>query len=336
MEIYIKGYNLQLPDRFEQEIISTIHNATCYFGNLSNPINSPYYPARSDAKIMRDDVISSVIIVSEMLEKHNIVDARTKIPLIVANGVFMVYGEKYMNLVSKIAENISTEENNIDMVINEGFRFTPPLMALETLTNATMSFIAQYTGLKSHNTTFGNSSIASFYALQESEYLSLSQIPIVLVSSNNASVFSFSTNSSALGYGEGWKESSASACLLVAGEKSGALAKITQLKSGTEIPNLYKTEITRNWKQLLPDSSADLLLFSGAYDEKTYQEDLEYCQTINQNAESLFNKYGNMGSSNLFVSIIYAIEKLSDQVRVIDIVDRDIYNRESFVRVEVC
>lgn len=336
MEIYIKGHNLQLPAYFEQITMSSIHEASFNYGTLLSLVESPYYPARSDAKIMRDDVISSVIIVSEMLEKCNINGSRGKIPLLVANGAFMVYSEKYMNLIAKISENILTEPGNIDMVINDGYRFTPPLMALETLTNATMSFIAQYTGLKFHNTTYGNSSISSFYALQESELIISQNDPIILVSSNNASVFSFSTNSAALGYNKGWKESSGSACLLLSKENAGAMAKITELKSGNSIPDLYSTEIIRNWKELLPERNADALFFSGAYDEETYQKDLAYCQTINNNVESIFYKYGNLGSCNLFIGIILALEKLSDKIRIIDIVDRDIYGRESLVRVELC
>jgi hypothetical protein len=336
MELFINGYNLQLPDQFEQVQVSAIQNFSFYTGTLTLPIDSDHLPARSDAKIMRDDVIASVVIVSEMLASLNGTQTKDEISLIVANGAFVDYGGKLKNFVNKVYQSLDPEMLSKNQLVNNIYRFSPPLIILETLTNSTMSFIAQYTGLKSHNTTLGNTSIASFYALQEAEHNSAKKSSMILVSSNCGGVYSFLTNSAILGFKEEWRESSASACLLLSGENEGAFAKITQLVADNTIPDLYKNEIVRNWKQLLPDSKADAIIFSGAFDLQSYQEDLDYCQRLNMKVDSLFNHFGNMGPSNLYAGIIHAIKLFSDQYQVFDIVDRDVYGRESLVRVERC
>ena len=51
--------------------------------------------------------------------------------------------------------------------IRKIYRSCPPLIALETLTNSTMSYVAQYSGLKFHNATFGNTSQSFYMAINE-------------------------------------------------------------------------------------------------------------------------------------------------------------------------
>jgi hypothetical protein len=43
-----------------------------------------------------------------------------------------------------------------------------------------------------------------------------------------------------------------------------------------------------------------------------------------------------MGPSNIFFGIIKAIEFIQEGSAIIDIVDRDVFGRESIIRVEKC
>ena len=53
-------------------------------------------------------------------------------------------------------------------------------------------------------------------------------------------------------------------------------------------------------------------------------------------SRSLFDDYGNMGSSNLVMGIIQGIQLLNEGMPFVDIIDRDLYGRESHVRIAKC
>lgn len=202
-----------------------------------------------------------------------------------------------------------------------------------------MSFIAQYTGIKGNNATFGNTSISSVYALQEAS-IALQTAPMVIVNSSNcAGDYSYLTNSSVLGYDEEWKESTGVACLLLGSQQNDdrtSLARITLVKNSFNIPNLESKGIERAWSELIPNTDANAIICSGAYSEKENQLDIDYCKKHNSNVYSHFSIYGNLGPSNVFFGIIKALEFIKKGSNIIDVIDRDVFGRESIIRVEKC
>ena len=84
------------------------------------------------------------------------------------------------------------------------------------------------------------------------------------------------------------------------------------------------------------DTDADAIICSGAYSEKENQLDIDYCKKYNSNVYSHFSSYGNLGPSNVFFGIIKALEFIQKGSNIIDVIDRDVFGRESIIRVEKC
>lgn len=342
MHNYILAYDYQLAQHFEVLEVSRVRKSSFTAGKLKLDTESPFYPSRSDEKIMRDDVIASILSIKKMLndaEKKEITLSEST-ALFVANGAFMDNPEKHLRRIPEVYQSFTAEMSEEEK-IKQIFMASPPLLALETLTNGTMSFIAQYTGLKAHNTTFGNTSQASFYALEEAlqTIQNSSEKTALVCACNSGGSYSFLTNSTILGKETGMKESAATANLFLknSSEKpANALCKITGVKSSVTIPSLGENKIERTWKKLVPHKPADAVVFSGAYDQIDYQLDLDYCKTMSEKTFSYFPECGNMGPANLFLGIIKAIEFINQDAHVVYIVDRDVYGRESLIRLEKC
>ncbi len=342
MHNYVLAYDYQLAQHFEVLEVSRVRQSSFTAGKLKLDTESPYYPSRSDEKIMRDDVIASILSIKKMLS-----DAVTKgleispsTALFVANGAFMDNPEKHLRRIPEVYQSF-TPEMSEEEKIRQIFMASPPLLALETLTNGTMSFIAQYTGLKAHNTTFGNTSIASFYALEEAiQTIQNSSAKMALVCAcNSGGSYSFLTNSTILGKETGMKESAATANLILKNsveKPAHALCKITQAKSSLTIPSLGENKIERTWNKLHTDGRSDAIIFSGAYDQLDYESDLAYCKTMSEKTFSFFPICGNVGPANLLAGIIKAIEFINQNAHTVDVFDRDVYGRESLIRLEKC
>ena len=234
----------------------------------------------------------------------------------------MVLLLKHLNRIINVYKSIEKGSSQEEIIRNI-YRASSPFIALETLTNSNMSFIAQYTGIKGDNATFGNTSISSVYALQEAS-IALQTAPMAIVNSSNcAGDYSYLTNSSVLGYDEEWKESTGVACLLLGSQQN-------------DIPNLESKDIERSWSELIPDTDADAIICSVAYSEKENQLDIDYCKKYNSKVYSHFSSYGNLGPSNVFFGIIKALEFIQKGSNIIDVIDRDVFGRESIIRVEKC
>ena len=59
-------------------------------------------------------------------------------------------------------------------------------------------------------------------------------------------------------------------------------------------------------------------------------------KTLNIPSLSIFGKYGFLGVSNLTFGIIQGIKHIENGFKIIDVLDRDIYGRESLIRIESC
>lgn len=336
MNLYIKGYKFNAPVTFQERNMSQIKQQSYTAGNLCIELDESKHANRSDEKIMRQDVKGSILVINQMIEASDLPDNIENVPLYVANGAFVENTDKHLKRIVDVYKTIEKDTSEADK-IRKIFRASPPLVALETLTNSSMSFIAQYTGIKGNNATFGNTSIAALHVLQEAK-IALLDSPLVIVNSSNCGGdYSYLTNSSVLGYDEQWKESAGVACLLLSKEQDGeSLAKITILRNSFKVPDLETKTIERNWSELIPDNKTDVLIFSGAYSESTYESDKIYCEKLNPKVFSWFKTYGNMGPSNVLFGIIKAIDFIAEGSQIIDVLDRDIFGRESLIRVERC
>ena len=338
MNFNIIGYNCAFPDSFLKKQVSVIKGTSYILGNISADKSDVYYPSRSDEKIMRQDVKVSILVMNHLIDELNLKDNVAEIPLYVATGAFIEDSSKHLAKISNQIQKFSKETTDVEKV-KKIYRVSPPLVALETLTNSTMSFIAQYVGFKNLNTTFGNTSISAYYAIKQA-LNSLENKKFAVVNSSNCSGnHSFLTNSTIIEHHENWKESSSVGCLVFSKSETDDdrnLCKISCLKNSNTIPDLENTKIDRQWKSLLPDRKADLIIFSGAYTHFEFKLDLEYCKSLCPNVYSLYEEYGNMGVSNIVLSLIKGIEFLKKKYQKIDILDRDIYGRESLIRIEKC
>ena len=337
MNVYIKGFDAVFPNNFELESFSNEFDHSFTNGTINAEFNSEFTPNRSDEKIMRRDIKISVVSILRLLKKIGLEDPEVleKTALFVANGSFIEDTEKYMNKISvykNISDDLSEEEKMYKI-----YRASPPLLALETLTNSSMSFIAQYAGVKYHNTTFGTSSLSAYYALKEAIGSIKSDLneQAIVCASNSGGGYSFLSNSAVVGYKKGWKESTAVGNIILSSTKGSSVCKISMMSSGTRIPNLKDQTIRRDWSSLVPEDS-EFVIFSGAFCEETNESDRLYCENNFKYSRSLFDDYGNMGSSNLVMGIIQGIQLLNEGMPFVDIIDRDLYGRESHVRIAKC
>ena len=289
----------------------------------------PNYPVRSDEKIMRQDTIASILATSDLLENYKTEIQKEETGLFVASGVFIENVEKHLGHLTRVYDKIK-DEQDVSEKNYKLYRISPPLLALQTLTNSTMSFIAQYTGLKGNNATYGNTSYGAFQALNQAKIDSeLRKKNTVVVSSNGAGEYSFLVNSVHRTNHNEWKEGACAGALIVGPKSNNAIAEIKSLNSGKQ-DSFFDGIIQRNWKELI-DENVDAAICSGAFTLQEDADDIEYCREICSNVYSHFGEYGNLGASNVLASIQKGIEFLNNGIASVAVLDRDIYNRETAV-----
>lgn len=328
MDIRITRFNCILPANFRLIQASAEKNLSFLSGELVPDRSSPFFPERSDEKIMREDVKAAVIAVQEMMNGYS-ESLLEDTDLYVANGVFIEDTGKQLQRVidiyRQIEDNFPEEEK-----VRRLYQATPPLLALQTLTNSSMSFISQYAGIKGNNTTFGNTSQSAFHAIQKAAFALQSGTERVLVcASNCGGAVSYLTSQSFFEEKENWKESAAAACLFFETDlNAAAVCRITGMKMENH------PEHSNALSQFIADEITHIV-FSGAFTEEQYRADLNAFQSTGKQAFSYFPEYGNLGSANLIMSVIKGIELLqSNEESIIALVDRDVYGRESYIRIE--
>ncbi|MEX1002409.1 MAG: hypothetical protein WDZ35_09875 [Crocinitomicaceae bacterium] len=335
MNIFVSGCKQIYSTDFSEKKVTECKHKTFTSASLELDKNSPFYPKRGDEKIMRSDTAMAVVAVQQLLAEAGIKISREETALYVASGVFIENIEDHLGHLMRALEKIKDAKTEADK-INLIFRASPPLLALQTLTNSTMSFVAQYVGIKGNNATFGNTSLSGFHALEAAvAEVTYTDNCAVVVASNVGGEYSFMMNSSLYPHTEGWKESGAVGTVLLTKKPTpNSLCRITQMATSTHLPNLHSTAIQRNWKNLLPDTKSDAIIHSGAYTEAVFQADDSYCKKLNKPTASFFTANGNMGSANVLASLQKGIDMLAEGRSCIDLLDRDIYGRESAIRIE--
>ena len=81
---------------------------------------------------------------------------------------------------------------------------------------------------------------------------------------------------------------------------------------------------------------SDLIICSGAFTPRENVKDLEYCQSFGVESHSLFESYGNLGAASSLLGIIEGVEKFKTATATVHVVDRDIYGRESIIKIKKC
>tara|TARA_B100000768_G_scaffold127486_1_gene118104 strand:+ start:15184 stop:16200 length:1017 start_codon:yes stop_codon:yes gene_type:complete len=338
MTFNLIGHSSFIAEEFDEIVLSQDQNKKVVSGIINLDKDSNYYPSRSDEKVMRDDVKMSVVTVQKLLNDSHLSKSEIeKMSLYVANGAFIQYFQKHMSRVLRVYKELQGVMGELNR--KKIYRASPPLLALETLTNSNMSFISQYGGIKGNNTTYGNTSIGAYYAIQRACKDLLNGIENSIVcASNSSGTYSQISIGSAMN-SSFFKESSAGANLLFSSKKienKKPICKITNMNHSKIVPNIYQKFVERNWSQLLEKNQSDQLIFSGAIDDETFDKDYSYLTKIHSNIFSLYPKYGSLGASSIPLGIIQGIKYVQEGSNVVDIVDRDLYGRESLIRIERC
>lgn len=334
MKAFILGCNEALPSKFTKVYPTQLKPLSFDSGELELDLNDSFFPVRSDQKIMRTETKQAVISTQQLLANYKgELDAEST-GLFVASGAFVEHLEKHIGHLLRVFENIKDSETETDKLRNI-FRASPPLLALQTLTNSTMSFVAQYTNVKGNNATFGTSSLGGFHALKEACYESMMYgNSALVVAANVGGEYSFMSNSSLRVDTGGWKEGAAVGSVLIGNSQENAIASITACESSSEVTGMGSKQIERNWKTLISDNKSDAIIFSGAFTANENKEDQEYLKDFHPNSLGSFEQVGNLGPVNILHGINKGVELLKQGAQVVDIIDRDIYNRESWVRIE--
>lgn len=338
MTFKLIGHSSFIADEFNEIILTQDQNKKVVSGTISLDKDSNYYPSRSDEKVMRDDVKMSVVTIQKLIhDSHLSKSDIEQMSLYVANGAFIQYFQKHMSRVLRVYKDLKGVMGELNR--KKIFRASPPLLALETLTNSNMSFISQYGGIKGNNSTYGNTSIGAYYAIQKAcKDLLNGQENAMVCASNSSGTYSQIMIGSAMN-SSFFKESSAGANLLFSSkniENKRPICKITNMNNSKIAPNIYQNSVERNWSQLLDKNQSDKLIFSGAIDDETFEKDFSYLSKIHSNIFSLYKKYGSLGASSIPLGIIEGIKDIQVGLDVVDIIDRDLYGRESLIRIERC
>lgn len=327
MKICITRTSAILPDSFRQVEASVEKQLSLVSGELLTDRSSPFFPERSDEKVMREDVKASVVAARQMLADYD-KQLLEETDLFVANGIFIEDTGKQLQRMIEVYRALGSD---VDMQekVRRLYQATPPLLALQTLTNSTMSFVSQYTGIKGNNATFGNTSLSAFHALEKAvAALEAGSERALVCASSGGGVVSFMTFQSFFDDREGWKESGAAVCLFLEKNKPGT-ARITGLRS-----NQRTEKQVPAWEELRIDDRATHTIFSGAFTRRQYETDLGYCSGFAKNVFSFFPQYGNLGPAGPLLAVTRAQEIIAaDPSALVDIFDRDPYGCESYIRI---
>ena len=337
MGVFITGYNYNLANQFKSVIASEINKTSFTSGELFLDRSSPFFPGRSDEKIMREDVKSSIITVNKMLSDFTNEKFDDNTDLFVSNGVFIEDTGNHLERILSVYNQIGDESTEVEK-IKRLYQAAPPLLALQTLTNSAMSFIAQYTGIKGNNSTFGNTSNSGYLAINKGiqSLRNKNSGKSVVCASNCGGVQSFLTFSPFYSSTENWKESGASACLLFEKGNSNLrnLGRITKTINHKSFVVLNQSAEEPDYIKLVSDNLGEYCIYSGAYTAIDYEKDKMYFQNHYKKSFSFFPDYGSFGAANVIMSVIKAIELIGQGVEQIDVFDRDPYGRICYLRLE--
>jgi 3-hydroxyacyl-[acyl-carrier-protein] dehydratase len=308
-------------------------------GALEPDKESEFYPERSDTKLMRNDIIESIIGLSGLMKELGISEKqRESLGLFIANGVFLENADTFVTSLTKAFSNPSIE-NRLGAV----YKYTPPLLALETLTNSSMSFIAKYLSVKGYNITYGNTSASGFAALEDAiRYIKNEKSAACIVGASNCGgiysnlmfrKFYIST--------EGWHESAGTAFFMLENSQNQTLigkpkVKFIHTSNSVHIPSiLHKSKQRFHLDIVKKGPEIDHLILSGPFTSGENGRLVDHFSDAGYSCQSRFGKTGNQGPVNIFSGVLEGIELLQRKsLNRVGILDIDPYQRASYICIE--
>ena len=216
------------------------------------------------------------------------------------------------------------------------------MYVLRTLANATECFVAQMTGARGDNATFGLSSHSTHYALLEGmRRIENSEAEMALVgASNGIGVFSALIVGNFNQAGFEWRESEGAGILLLESGESASrsgrrpLAEIVSIHSGKSIPDIFSDRPAAPPYQGFQHDLADFCLYSGGLSRDDHRLEEKACKGKWQATFSWFNQLGITGNNAILLNVATAVALFkkgrADQV---DCLNRDSFGRESFLKL---
>lgn len=337
MKPFIKDFVYVLPEEYETLHLSKLANETGSFSKFTNDPKHPFHPKRSDSKIMRADVIASIIKLSEFFERLGIrEEEHLDMSLYIANACFLEETNRYIERINKILDTFTIEDKESQAKVL--YKYLPPLSALETLNNSTMSFVAQYLNIHGNNSTYGTSSYSSYMVFHAgiNDILLKQANHVLLGGSNVACSYSGLYNWNKFPEHQGWKESSCASYLLLQNHAESALAQISTWKTNDLVPSLIHKPKYPDFKQFFKElEPIDQLVYSGAYQDSDHERMQEALDGIAPEMFSCFDTFGNMGSSNMSMNVCKAVELIqADKAERVGALDYDLFGRVSYLEIQ--
>jgi hypothetical protein len=360
-EVFLTGYSIRLPgieqlsdmemlldgekDISQKTIKQVDGNRMAEFGDMEFSPETAFYPQRQDAKIMRKDVLASTICAGELMEKMRFPEMSVPdIPLFISGGIFV---ENIFGQTDKTAEAFKKAINNDDKVKMREmlYKAIPPLLALNTLTNAASSYVAQYSKLAGRNTTLGNTSLSGAQALSLAHNEIAKGLNDVAVAGagSRGEMFSFLAFNRFIGGQDTWSES-VGACLLAISDESFCekqnqtpLCRIDEIVFSRNVPSLVaKTDFNQiSFSNDIKD--VPLVIFSGAFtpDSMKKQETL-FKNLCSGRVFSWFPYLGNTGPVNMMLALLSCTVFMRKyNISSAACVDVDPYNRQSMIKISL-
>ncbi len=313
----LDGFFVEMPEK--QEVFPG-HFCRFREPHIANDVK--FYPKMSDIKVMRTDVVASVISCLELFENLQIQDSeKLNMALLVANSNFIDNENLTFESLAPSIEMMNTVLSDAEKNHQFGVSISP-LLPLKTLTNSTESFIAQYCKISGPNSTYGSTSVSPFQALEDAiTFLELDQCTSALVGGSNfAGTFSYSMNYQQIPKSDTYLESTASSFIFIEtlenAEKHGRkpLAKIVDLHFNEPLA-----------------SQDNLIVFGGAFNNLHYKQLLEKYNHLN--IHSWYPSLGNLGAASMGFGITYALKKFDQGVSRICIFEENIFGNSASLTI---
>lgn len=314
------------------------------FGDIGILPDTPFFPQRQDAKIMRKDVLSAAICAGELMDKSKLPsEIIPDISLFLSSGVFvenLFNDNEKMTGMFRQALRMDDGAKKREML----FKVVPPLLALSTLTNAASSYTAQYGKMAGRNATFGNTSVSGTYSLMAAsdDILQNGSDLAVAGGTNKGELYSYATFNRFFAKSEIWRESTGAILFLLSDEnylnrcRLKPLCKIEEILFSKNLPSLtQKAGFSRTvFKDSLKDDP--VIVFSGAHTDLVYKQQLKVFEKLSARCFSWFPFLGNAGPANIFLNILAATSILEKEDRIQAFcIDKDPFGRESCVHITV-
>jgi len=326
---------------FKELILSDHHKSLV--AKLELDTMSLHYPSRSSLKVLRSDVIAAIVCSGELMDQAGLIPSdMLDVPLYISNGSsFDLETEQ----ISEITEAYLPHSSN-DTLFLRNQRVTaalPPLYVLRALANATECFVAQKTGAKGGNATFGGSSHSTHYALLEGIRKIENGVAekVIVGASSGIGVYSSLKFRNSPENDFTWRESEGTGFFLFESEESVSesgripMAEIVSLSSSKNVPEIFSDPVNKTAYQDFDQDLADFCIYSGGLSESDHDREELACENKWAQSFSWFNRLGIMGTNAIMMNMATSIAMFNqDNPKQVDCLNRDPYGRESFIKIQ--